>query len=388
MAATVLVAAVVGAGGAAPATADAHRPQGVARAGALLGQEALPASFRTPATGEALRVRYRSTAQDGSPDTVSGMVYLPKGRAPHGGWPVVAWDHGTVGVADGCAPSATGPDERAHTMFESWLARGYAVVATDYQSLGTDGEHAYLAGRSAAHATADIVRAARHVDRRVGRDWAVYGHSQGGGAALFTAAYAPRYAPELDLRGAAAAAPPTHWSQMLDMGGMNDQAADANPYYAIIVSGMATVSPGVDPADYLRPKGMEILRKARADACLADILKAGEGLKNSDFKYASPRNGAPEMASLLREYAEPPVTLPRAHGSARAAKTPYRDPLLIVQGTADTTVPEVTSRKAAAELRAAGAQVTYTPYKGVDHRSLPVTALNEVNTWLDARLTR
>ncbi|MFF1394112.1 alpha/beta fold hydrolase [Streptomyces sp. NPDC058287] len=363
----------------APQQAGADAPRTVrhtgARPGALLEQEALPASFRTPATGGAVRVRYGSTGEDGSPATVSGMVYLPKGRAPHGGWPVVAWDHGTVGVADACAPSVTGPDARAHTLFESWLKRGYAVVATDYEGLGTDGEHTYVSGRSEAHATADIVRAARRLDPRVGRKWAVYGHSQGGGAALFTAAYAHRYAPELDFRGAAAAAPPSHWAQILGLAGAGDPQATANPYIALLVSGMAAAEPDVKPADYLTPQGMKVLEVARDGGCLAEVFKAGEGLKNADFVYGTPRNGAPGLAALLAHHSEPPVTR-------------YREPVLIVQGTADTTVPAVTSKEMAAALARAGTRVTYTSYEGVDHPSLPVTALDDVDAWLDARLAR
>ncbi|WP_338699616.1 hypothetical protein V2W30_23980 [Streptomyces sp. Q6] len=81
------------------------------------------------------------------------------------------------------------------------------------------------------------------------------------------------------------------------------------------------------------------------------------------------------MTRLLVEHAEPPITR-------------YREPVPIVQGTADTTVPPVTARETAAALAAAGTRVTYTPYAGVDHRSLPVTALDQVNAWLDGRLAR
>ena len=38
----------------------------------------------------------------------TGTVFLPKGRMPRGGWPVISWAHGTVGLGDGCAPSRVG----------------------------------------------------------------------------------------------------------------------------------------------------------------------------------------------------------------------------------------------------------------------------------------
>ncbi|WP_406317752.1 hypothetical protein [Streptomyces sp. NBC_00118] len=161
---------------------------------------------------------------------------------------------------------------------------------------------------------------ARRLDPRVGRKGAVYGHSQGGGAALFTAAYAHRYAPEsataspnpastkpspLDFRGAAAAAPPGHWAQILGLAGAGDAQATANPYIALLVSAMAAAEPDVKPADYLTPRGMKVLDVARHGGCLAEVFKAGEGLKNADFVYGTPRNGtphngAPGLAALLR----------------------------------------------------------------------------------------
>ncbi|MFD3479553.1 hypothetical protein [Streptomyces sp. NPDC058695] len=58
--------------------------------------------------------------------------------------------------------------------------------------------------------------------------------------------------------------------------------------------------------------------------------------------------------------------------------------MLIVQGTADTTVPAVTSEQTAAALARARTRVTYTSYEGVDHPSPPVTGLVEVEAWFGA----
>src|SRR4051794_3656476 len=33
------------------------------------------------------------------------VTVIPKGDPPSGGWPVMAWAHGTTGMADICAPS-------------------------------------------------------------------------------------------------------------------------------------------------------------------------------------------------------------------------------------------------------------------------------------------
>ena len=92
---------------------------------------------------------YRSTAVDGSTVAVSGDVAIPKGRAPKGGWPVISWAHGTVGIADACAPSKVGTQANYDSpLLNRWLKAGYAVVRTDYEGLGTPGVHPFLVGTS------------------------------------------------------------------------------------------------------------------------------------------------------------------------------------------------------------------------------------------------
>ena len=96
------------------------------------------------------------------------------------------------------------------------LDRGYVVAATDYPGLGTPEVHPYLVGSSEARAVLDSVRAARAIpEAAAGARFAVWGHSQGGQAALFTGIEAARYAPELKLVGVAAAAPATDLAALM-----------------------------------------------------------------------------------------------------------------------------------------------------------------------------
>src|SRR4051794_18935922 len=78
-----------------------------AKPGRMLRAEA--AADKTPLAnaGSSTRILYTSTdGIDGRKLTyVSGELYLPKGKTPKGGWPLMAWAHGTVGIADKCAPS-------------------------------------------------------------------------------------------------------------------------------------------------------------------------------------------------------------------------------------------------------------------------------------------
>ena len=63
----------------------------------------------------------------------------------------------------------------------------------------------------------DSVRAARELPNTgASNRFAVWGHSQGGHAALYTGEVAARYAPDLKLVGVAAAAPATYLVELFD----------------------------------------------------------------------------------------------------------------------------------------------------------------------------
>ena len=89
------------------------------------------------------------------------MVITPRGPAPQGGRPVVAWAHPTTGVVPRCAPSLARKRFQLIAGLRLMLARGYVVAATDYPGLGTPETHPYLVGDSEGRAVLDSVRAAR-----------------------------------------------------------------------------------------------------------------------------------------------------------------------------------------------------------------------------------
>lgn len=155
------------------------------------------------------RILYRSTGLRGEPAVFSGAVLFPaepKGRPR----PVVAWAHPTSGVVPRCAPTLIPGLTTSIQGIDQFLDRGYVIVAADYEGLGAPGQHPYLVGKSEARAILDAVRAARNFkNAEAGDRFVVWGHSQGGHAALFTAKEATQYAPELKLIGVAAAAPAT-----------------------------------------------------------------------------------------------------------------------------------------------------------------------------------
>src|SRR5258706_4421418 len=159
--------------------------------------------------GTVYRVMYVSTTVRGKPTPVTGLIAVPNGTPPAGGFPVVSWGHGTNGMADVCAPSFKPDDSETAGLANILLDKGWILTASDYQCDGTPGMLPYIAGDSAARNTIDIVPAARDLPGAHASDsYVVWGHSEGGQTAMFADKIGPAYAPELHMNGVAAGAPP------------------------------------------------------------------------------------------------------------------------------------------------------------------------------------
>jgi pimeloyl-ACP methyl ester carboxylesterase len=176
----------------------------------MLRTEPLDPALGLAMAGEQRRILY--TATDGvggkAQVVVSGAYFAPKGTPPTGGWPLVAWAHGTTGIADVCAPSWNKRSDRDAAYLNAWLEQGYAIVATDYQGLGTPGPHPYLAVRPEAYSVLDSIRAVLRAFPSTANKVVVIGQSQGGGAVFATDGIAPEYAPDLNIRGSVATGVP------------------------------------------------------------------------------------------------------------------------------------------------------------------------------------
>lgn len=172
-----------------------------------------------PAGMQAWKIRYRTTLQDGRPLEVTGVVAAPREALPPRPRRVIAWTHGAWGVAEKCAPSLNAQFLTISPALGEMVRRGYVVVAPDYPGLDSAVQHGFLVGRETAQSVLDAVRAARSIPgAAAGSSYAIWGESQGGHAALWTASEARRYAPELTLVGTAAAAPPTDLAENLRKG--------------------------------------------------------------------------------------------------------------------------------------------------------------------------
>jgi acetyl esterase/lipase len=176
--------------------------------GAILRSEPFDDGLPTGARG--WKVLYASTDAEGRPLAVSGLIIASATPTP-GPHPVLAWAHGTTGIARPCAPSLTDDPLDGIPDMTAPIDRGWVIVLTDYPGLGTPSPHPYLVGESEGRAVLDSVRAAHRFDIGIELDdtYAVWGHSQGGHAALFAGQLAADYLPDYDLAGVAALAPAT-----------------------------------------------------------------------------------------------------------------------------------------------------------------------------------
>lgn len=338
--------------------------------GTLLDTQLLP---NAPDGAAAYRVLYRSTGLRGEPIAVSGAIIVPAGPVPPGGRPIVAWAHPTTGVVDKCAPSLARALYRSIQGLQEMLARGYIVAATDYPGLGTPGVHPYLVGISEGRAVLDSVRAARQFAEPGGSTsaFAVWGHSQGGHAALFTGILAHSYAPDLTLVGVAAAAPATELAtlMMADLdtsGGKNLTAMTLWSWSQVYGAPMTKV---------VVPAALPIINELANDCIetIFDVLERRGPSKALDRSFLAVNDLAsrePWRSLLARNT---PGTLP------------LRIPVFLAQGSADTLVLPRVTEDYRGRLCRAGSRVEFDLVPGVGHLSIAKDAAPAALDWIGDR---
>jgi len=340
--------------------------------GHLLAVSRAPANHLFGAA-QGWRVLYLSRDTKDRDIAVSGLVLVPPGPMPKGGWPVAAWAHGTTGLADRCAPSLApglGNDHSAVREVTSLLAHHFAVVATDYPGLGTPGVHPYLIGPANGPAVADAMTAAHELlPDRLTRDWTVVGHSEGGETALFTSSEAPGVAPQRPLLGTVALAPASLLEALIPLA-----QADADPtlqaYALYAVAGLGTVDPTVPLADVVSPEARRFLPVLK-NGCIDDIDRA---LTRHPVKrlFDAPAPVMDRINAELGRYGD-------------ADRYPWKTPTLVLQGEADTDVPAVVTDQLVAGLCRGQVPVDYQKFPGLDHEGVVTATRDEVAGWLSAR---
>jgi uncharacterized membrane protein HdeD (DUF308 family)/pimeloyl-ACP methyl ester carboxylesterase len=317
--------------------------------GVLLRQEATTQGM--PADSRALRILYTTTGLNGKITPASGLVVVSS-SAPARPLPVLLWEHGTTGVAQKCAPSILKEPFTAGAMFiqDQVLAHGWALVAPDYLGLGASPPHPYLVGVPAARSALDAVRAARQLGSiRLSNDTVVWGHSQGGGAALWTGIEQPTYAPDVPLSGVAALAPA---SDVFSLANGLESSKVGMLLSSLMVAGYSNAYPDVSFNAYVRASARTVVR-AVVGRCLNEpatllslpVILTGEQIF-SQHLTAGPLG---------------------AHLAQNVPSQVTQTPTLIAQGEADSLILPTVQTTFARKLCSAGEKLEYRTYPGLDH---------------------
>lgn len=351
------------------AAADVDTAFAAVAPGALISMKVLSGA---PEGATAYRVLYYSTDLSGALVPVSGVIVIPKTPAPPDGRSIVAWAHPTTGIVCRCAPSIARVFFASVQGLDEMLARGYIVAATDYPGLGTPEVHPYLVGISEGRAVLDSVRAARQIPgAEAGIKFAVWGHSQGGHAALFAGLLARQYAPELHLAGIAVAAPATDLARLmtddLGTGGGNNITAMTlwswSRVYNIPISQVMTPA-AATTVDRLANECIErwfdvIIRRGPTMALKKSFLTVHDLAAVEPWRRLLAQN----TPGLL----------------------PPEIPVFVVQGSNDKLVQPTVTAAYFAALCQNGSKVEYEVLPGVGHAFVARDAAHDAIAWIGSR---
>ena len=323
-------------------------------AGRLIRAE--PLSIGVPEGAQAWKILYTTTHADGSPAVSSGTVIAPaqRGISP---LPLLTVAHGTTGVTPKCAPSLSSTpfaDGAGAALTEMVTQHGWAAVISDYVGLGTTGTHPYLVGDAEARNVLDASRAIQDFKPlNVSSETVIWGHSQGGQAALWSGQIAKDYAPKLTVKGVAAFAPA---SDLFGLAEANKDEAAGKTVSAYIASTWDVLFPELGLEQHLTPGS----------------ARGVDRISNLCF------NGADVIGALIAGTQIPNQVFPNQLLSgefgmklkAQSPNGPWPAPVFVAQGLSDPLVkPRLQDDWVAGRCRA-GEAIEYRTYPGLDHNSL------------------
>lgn len=345
-------------------------PLGPAPPGAIIRSSVIRTAGPLPTGATAYRVLYHSESDAGGDIAVSGMVIVPGGHPPAGGFPIVSWAHGTTGVADQCAPSLGAVTSIAYLA--PLLEAGDIVAATDYQGLGTPGTHPYLVGQSEAQGVLDAARAARNLEGQAASNTVVViGYSQGGQAALFAGQIAQSYAPELYLAGVVAIGPVASVTELAPSAPDDRTDADAGFAATALYAWSATYG-NLPLASVFTGRGL-VDTSVIASSCAGAV---GEAYDSAPTKLlfrsgwsASPGLRADDVAN-------------------QPGQAPTFAPVMVVQGIDDSLIPYAATTRLVDDslCRAQHDTVRYVPIAGASHSGALQEGEPAILLWIASRM--
>ncbi|MGE2718534.1 alpha/beta hydrolase family protein [Mycolicibacterium celeriflavum] len=346
----------------------------IAAPGALIESVPLDPSLTVTGAEAAYRILYATIDQHERTAVSTAAVFTPKTPPPPGGWPVVAWAHGTVGLGDDCTPSARPRSERDDAYLTHWLEQGYAVAASDYAGLGTPGLMSYLNSVTTARGVVDSVIAAHGLGLPLSPKWAVVGQSQGGAAAVATARWATEFSAGsgLDFRGVVATGTPANVESIVKQAGPEMAVPPqlgpvANAYTAYIVAALREARQDLDLDRILTPAGHAAADQAETQ-CLAELSAALTDATLPSF-FSAPLTSIPGAADAVDAYMGIP-----ADG--------YDRPIFLGVGLLDRDVPPELTLRFADQLTANRQDVTLEVYPDEDHSGTVLASLRDSTPFL------
>jgi pimeloyl-ACP methyl ester carboxylesterase len=308
----------------------------------------------------AVRILYHSRSPNGEDAAVSGVVLIPDGTPPAGGWPVIAWAHDFIGSARQCAPSLQ-RNLNEGPLLSMYVGLGYAVVASDYVGLGTSFPNAALDMRSNALDVIYSVSAARAALPQLGTKWMAAGYSQGGLAAVGVAEAGseiddPSYLGAIAISGVAEA---QAIFERLAQG-------PSHRMLVFLAQGIKTAFPEFRVEEMLTHKAIPLYQHIRL-ACetgLGPELAANEMLKPGW-----------ENSRYVKEF----------FTRNTPGRKPVHGPLLLISGEADPEAPSALTDTVVARLCKQKERVLFVKYPGLDASAVLKESISEQISWIRAR---
>jgi pimeloyl-ACP methyl ester carboxylesterase len=201
----------------------------------------------------------------------------------------------------------------------------------------------------------------------------IYGHSQGGQSALFAGEIAPSYAPELHILGVAAAAPVTGLTTVLSVATGSFGQGILRFTLAAAYSWTKTYH-DLPTGELFTPAGAHFAASELTHGCVASLISA------IDAQRMTP-------ATVFKKgFTTDPALVAHARLND-PGRVKELAPMLVVQGTADTTVPPpLTDAYVTGDACKIGDRIDYLHVTGASHGSIVRAALPALVAWMTARL--
>ena len=340
---------------------DTPNPLPAGKPGELIRSEPF-GEYDLPYEISAVRILYHSRSPNGEDVAVSGVVLVPDGAPPAGGWPVIAWAHDFIGSARQCAPSLRKNLKRG-PLLSMYAGVGYAVVASDYAGLGTSFPNAALDMRSNSLDVIYSIPAARAALPQLGNKWVAAGYSQGGLAtvgvaeALSENGY-PNYLGAMAISGVAEA---QEIFERLAQG-------PSHRMLVFLAQGIKTVFPEFQVEEMLTDKAIPLYQHI-SHACEAGL---GPELTASEMLKSGWENNRYVKEFFTRN---------------TPGRKPVHSPLLLISGEADPEVPSALTATVVARLCKQKDRVLFVKYSGLDASAVLKESVSEQLSWIQARFS-